>query len=587
MLPIFAGMQVNRRILLLLFSLLCLCGCKDKPYPKILLMADSLTNVHPSSAITVLQEQKDSMKLVSEEAQMYYRLLCVKAADKAYIPHTSDSGIISILHYYMKKRNSPYLVEAYYYAGRVYQDLGDAPQALEYFRKASELPNVDDDLKSKIYSQIRTLFSYQKIYDEALKVSQESYLFDSLRNDKRGMVFDLRDIADAYRGIEKLDSALIYFQQACDLAYTLKDSALIKMTQSQMASICLQLERYEQAKEALGKSFDPSNWIALSSVYSIASKLYMQTGNMDSAVYYCNKLIEIGNVYGKRHAYWSLAEISLKKGVPPTEIYKYFRQYIQCEDSISKITNAEGIRKMNSLYNYQFREKENMRLKVENAKKAKVALFLAGVVVILLVGVIAYRQYSRKKRLMLMLRAERIEHLNDSVIQKYAQQIEESNKRMAELTQRLGYADAEIEELKKQLSEEREIIRSAQKQVEIETKKRSEKDLRMKNSEIYKYISYQITSMNYKMSQSKWDELENTINEIYDCFTTKLNLVYEMNDNELHVSLLIKAGVQPTDIAKLVSQTKQSVSQVRRRLYEKFHDRKGEPKLWDEFIASL
>lgn len=578
-------MKAYERILIL-FSLLCLCACKDKPYPKILLVADSLTYVNPQSAIAILEEQKGNMETESEETQMYYHLLCIKAKDKAYVSHDTDSQIFPILHYYMEKKNSPHLPEVYYYTGRVYRDLGDAPQALEYFRKASELPNVDADLKSKIYSQIRTLFLYQDIYDEALKVSQESYMFDSLRNDQRGMVFDLRDIADAYRGSEKLDSAFIYFQRACDLAYTLQDSSLVKMAQSQMASICVQLGMYKQAKKALTVSLNANNRITQSAVFSIASELYRKIGCTDSAIYYYKKLLDSDIIYAKRKANWRLAEAELEKD-NSYAAKLYLKQYMIYDDSINKITNAETIRKMNSLYNYQLREKENIRLKAENEKKAKVIIVFGTLVIILVAGGSAYWQYDKRKRLMFILRSERIERLKDNLIQKYAQQIEESKNRTAELTQRLEYADNEIEDLKKQLSDERELIRCAQTQVAIETKKRNEKDAQLKNTEIYKYIVNQITSNTYKMNQSKWNDLENTINEIYDCFTKKLNLIYKMNDNELRVSLLIKAGIQPAEVAQLVNQTRQSVSQVRRRLYEKFHNKKGEPKFWDEFICSL
>ena len=92
---------------------------------------------------------------------MYYRLLCIKANDKAYILHTSDSLILPVLHYYIEKDDERHLPEAYYYAGRVYRDLGDAPQALEYFEKAAEALPEDGGykLKSKIYSQMGTLFA--------------------------------------------------------------------------------------------------------------------------------------------------------------------------------------------------------------------------------------------------------------------------------------------------------------------------------------------------------------------------------------------------------------------------------------------
>ena len=159
---------------LLFFSLclLCLCSCKDHRSPHILSVVDSLTYVHPDSAINLLNSLKAQMNNEPESTQMYYRLLQIKANDKAYIPHTSDSIILPIVEYYEKKRGEGHLMEAYYYAGRVYRDLQDAPHALDYFQRAAQISSGSTDYRliSKIYAQIATLFDYQDIYDESLKM---------------------------------------------------------------------------------------------------------------------------------------------------------------------------------------------------------------------------------------------------------------------------------------------------------------------------------------------------------------------------------------------------------------------------------
>lgn len=138
-----------------------------------------------------------------EATRMYYRLLCIKANDKAYIEHTSDSLILPVLHYYLEKDDERHLSEAYYYAGRVYRDLGDAPQALEYFEKALEaLPEEGKyPLKGKIYSQMGTLFGYQNMYAEALEMYRKGRECDHILKDSVGLIFTLRDIANMYRGL--------------------------------------------------------------------------------------------------------------------------------------------------------------------------------------------------------------------------------------------------------------------------------------------------------------------------------------------------------------------------------------------------
>ena len=105
---------------------------------------------------------KEKMASAPEPTQMYYRLLCIKANDKAYITHTTDSLILPILHYYEEGGDPALLSTAYYYAGRVYRDLNDAPQALAYFQKGLEVSEAEGEkVGSALYAQIGEIFFYQ------------------------------------------------------------------------------------------------------------------------------------------------------------------------------------------------------------------------------------------------------------------------------------------------------------------------------------------------------------------------------------------------------------------------------------------
>ncbi len=164
--------------LILLFGLLSLlCACGSRPYPPSLLTADSLASVRPDSALSLLKALERDTADMPLAHRMYYRLLCVKAADKAYLPHLSDSLIRPILYYYIKEGDPRLLPEAYYYAGRVYRDLGDAPQALDYFEQSLEAMRKHENLevKNKVYAQMGTLFLYQDMNSEALEALAVAY----------------------------------------------------------------------------------------------------------------------------------------------------------------------------------------------------------------------------------------------------------------------------------------------------------------------------------------------------------------------------------------------------------------------------
>ena len=91
------------------------------------------------SPIALLEALKADSPQWDKATQMYHSLLTVKARDKAFITHTSDSLMLSVLNYYEHGGDKQLLPEAYYYMGSTYRDMNDAPRALEYYQKALEV----------------------------------------------------------------------------------------------------------------------------------------------------------------------------------------------------------------------------------------------------------------------------------------------------------------------------------------------------------------------------------------------------------------------------------------------------------------
>ena len=176
-------------VLLIVASSL-ISSCRPTPqYPEALILADSLTQCNADSAVRLLQELAPTMSQAKEPVRRYHQLLTIKAQDKAFIPHTSDSLVLTLLRYYQEEGDPRLLPEACYYAGRVTRDLGDAPQALDYFHQALDALQTSDyqsrmqgqeertlKLQGKIHAQMGYLFRRQHLYDEAIKA------FESRRN---------------------------------------------------------------------------------------------------------------------------------------------------------------------------------------------------------------------------------------------------------------------------------------------------------------------------------------------------------------------------------------------------------------------
>ena len=247
------------RTLLLFFPLLLLafvsCGKRNDGLPALQRVA-LLANTHPDSAMALLDSLRDSIFLQPRSVRMYYDLLTVKARDKAYIRHTSDSLIRSVLRYYERQNDKKHLPETYYYAGRVYSDLGDAPQALNYFIRASETADGKDyDLLSRIYSQIGTLYLYQDVYDKALPVFRKCYQYNLLEGDSAGMVYAIRNMGRTYRTLDQVDSALHYYKEADSLAIKLGSNLLRMRVNGEFSAYYTQLGMYKEAYKCLQWTF--------------------------------------------------------------------------------------------------------------------------------------------------------------------------------------------------------------------------------------------------------------------------------------------------------------------------------------------
>ena len=209
-------------ILFIGISLSLGCSRHYRSYPLFMEQARSCVETAPDSALHYLSLLKDSIGCEPEETQMYYHLLTIKAKDKLYILHTSDSLINLIVKFYDEHGDKNKLIEAYYYQGSVYRDLHDAPSALDAFRevisRSKELSPADKkqsaDLMARTYNQMGTLFAYQGLYDESLQANRKSVNCYLAQGKEDKTPYPLRNIARMYDAKHQKDSALHYYQKA-------------------------------------------------------------------------------------------------------------------------------------------------------------------------------------------------------------------------------------------------------------------------------------------------------------------------------------------------------------------------------------
>lgn len=590
-----------------LLGLLCLVlglfgSCTPRPYPSLLQTADSLASACPDSARSLLASLAEQMNEAPEATRMYYYLLCIKADDKAYISHTSDSLIQVVLHYYEKNNDRQHLPEAYYYAGRVYSDLGDAPQALDYFQEAAESiekqKDSDHRLKSMIYYQAGMLYLYQGIPEKALSSLMQAKNITWAIQDSALLVYNLRDIGRTYSALHQADSTLYYYETAKRLAVQLQNSYLISIINQEISGIYLQLKDYEKAKNSLISSLNTLHTYP-APYYTALAYYYDAIGKTDSAQYYCNLMLHTGNYYHKRAAYNKLSQIARKQGNPSLAL-KYSDKSIIYADSIQQHINKEAVHKVNALYNYQLREKENQHLReIKDYQELLIIIlcFSSFLILILLIFTyLIYRINQKKKRLQIENLQERLKQISNQQYYNSPQFISDNRKRIEELNQQLLYTENRKGELAIQLqAAEKELLELTNRKAKVQKQMNKLSEQALRESQIYKDFHYAANTSNAigmskrdRLSPDDWQKLIIQIDKAYNNFTERLiNFYPNISQQEMRISILIKIGISPMGIALLTDRSKQAITSARKSLYKKTHNQEGKAEDWDNFIRQF
>ena len=195
-------------------------------------------------------------------------------------------------------------------------------------------------------------------------------------------------------------------------------------------------------------------------------------------------------------------------------------------------------------------------------------------------------QNSRRKILLLEERLRKVRTMQEEQQAQSRQSIEDNQRKIDGLEQLLSKLDGENTMLRLELEEKKARLDYNNKVAIIENEKRLQAETTIFSSAIYQRMQTYI-GKGKNMGQEDWAELVQLIDGIYTGFTEKLYNLYKMTAQDYYVSLLIKARVQPKDIATLTAHSKESVASTRSRLYAKVFGRKGSSKDWDDFVLSL
>ncbi len=563
-------------------------GCnRTYPYPDTLLEVDQLLNNRQAdSALILLTHYKDTARHYDLSTQMYLNLLMIKAQDKCYITHTSDSLINEIVDYYEKHGPEDLLTEAYYLKGSVYEEIGDPIRSLEYFQKVLTRLEKTDEFRFKglLCSRIGTLYMFQALYDEALPFFRKACLYNQLAGDSIGLVYGLRDLGRYYEVKKRMDSTFIYFNKAWNMAQNIQEAELEKIVAQEMAHAYLNYKDTNKVRFILEKIKNIKSNDDPAFTYNIWANFYKVTNRVDSMAFFYQKSLVVGNVHVKRKASKELYLIENKKQ-NYKEANRYMRLYVKQVDSIRKLTETESLRKMHALYN-----RERMELFQEKLKRENIQLrYEIGVVGILLlaVSVICYLFY-KKRKLQRILLEEKIGQILNEYEQKSQRTKLENDQKILGLEEQLKTLNSKKDDLlKKILNADKEVLAKQNDIIQAKKAKQAALMEQLERTDVYHAFMMKVQAKE-KASTKDFVDLGNLIDSLFDNFSIRFrNVCPSINSTDMCMCYLIKIGISPIDIASLQLRSPSAISMARKRLARKILGDSGTIGDLDKFIRSF
>lgn len=580
-------MKRHKFILYALAGISMLVSClSNKPYPEAMRQAERCMNTHPDSALIYLTSLDPVIQFEPEETQMYHGLLTIKAKDKLYITHTSDSLIKAITHFYEHFGNADKLMEAYHYLGSVYRDMNDAPQAVEAFQRAVDVGKESKryDILGRIYEQMGTLFYHQAMYNEAMAAYKASNSYSQKLQDSEGIAITLRDIARAYEATNRQDSAVYYYEEAYRKAVELGDKSIEDNILRELGCLYVDWGKFDTAKIIFSKATIDKKGNALLGLGNI----YQNASHIDSAEYYFKTAILYGNMYVKRSAFFNLSKIEADRGNYHTALEYAYKSNNEA-DSIKQITKTEAVSKIHSLYNYHHIEKENHKL-ISDYEKKRIQVYQLVLILILIISIaVGYTFYQKRKKRTVREQEKKIRQLKEAQYANSLDTIEKNEQKVHELEKALLKAESENDTLQKQLIQsQKDVLEISNHKIVATQNEKGLLELSFKKSDIYFYFHKISHNENIKIPEDKWNELHSAIDTAFPNFTAQLYALYpQISDLELHICYLIKISMQVKDIVRLVDRSPSAITVSRARLYKKMHGTSGTAEMMDKFIIDL
>ena len=534
-------MKNNIALIILLIAFLSVACNERQSNNRQLILADSLMQSRPDSALCILQGISMD-KFATQADSACYALLLTQARDKNYVVQTDDSLIRYAVAYYDKTNDVRMQAKAHYYWGCVYRDMNRQAEAIREFLIAAPLTEKAKEKRQLglVYNNIGFIYNIQGFNEKA----------DSIYQLMEVIAQEVKDTALWSEALSKQGSIALtkgkeYFpiaEQKLSDAFGVVDrvgsNGLKANISASLSNLYSRMDEGEKAlyyaKLNLSLRRDTARAYR---AFLLLGDAYYKCKEYDSATFYFNKSL-LSKDYGRKvDAYMRLADIAMIQGnvtlsvelernssVYKDSLYEFHRNVV-ANEMIEAEADAQAM--LQKLY---YKGRLNMYLYV----------FMLIVVMIIVVALFLYKRYRRKNDL-LQKDKQQLEKVNQDLSQHYANL-------QTDITEK----DLEIENLRKELvSHQIDEEERAKLQTELDEmilKRRTLAKEAFLHSPLYAKMQaiiqdYQDRDASDKeISDQEWQEFVVGMDVEWNNAITDLCVKYQLSKEELHLVCLSLAG---------------------------------------------
>lgn len=535
----------------------CLFACNHHSSNPMLQQVDSLLEMKPDSALTILKNIS-VLEDLPEVDKAYYALLLAEATDKNKLPLLPCDSLLNFaLDYYGDDDREKAV--ALMYKGRLLAEMDDEKAAIEMNLKALEILQdypVDTKYRRLIYSALGLWYGNCELNDKALEVLHQSLHYS----------FDAKDTAIAYINIGYIygmrnmqDSAITYQRKAVKYAMRSKDRSMI-LTSWHDLSICYR--HFENVDSAVVYAHKVLQHLSYGNgkadAYYNMGDLYVDLEQYDSARHYLEKSLFLSP--SRSIPYWSLAVMEAELGNFKSA-YHYLDTFVMVQDSLD---NSELLTEVQHLV---YKHQTELRVKDEQIKSKRIIRWIVFVsVIICFVVALIYQRWINKKNNQQALYRQSLQYAHEKQ-DMMQQRIEENELTLALLQDR---ENQNLDEIDKK---ERLIAQLKQEKLELRT-------WTFWQTPIYKKVmslseQKEVDKKARKvMTDVEREKLKKTVFEIYADYISPLQAQYsQLTEDDLLVLCLQEAGISPLAISLCFGHTDTvALNQRKSRLKKKMSE---------------